>query len=457
VLKIKLSLFLLLCSLPAMVLAITETDFAYTAKLSTANGTPYYELEIPEIVYQQVSRDDLGDMRVFNGAGQVVPHGLRDVTPEKVTQLTTRAVPYFPLYKKVGDSNGDLHLNIQRSASGEVIDIKSSAATPETMEQLSGYLIDLRQWKQPVDKLKFSWQVPKDTSFIRKLNIAISDDLTKWNLISTDKALVNLSYQNYQLVEDDIKLSVPSSNYLRFQFADDKPGVVITGIEVSNAEFTQQQKQNWKQAEVVVNKETVGEYLFQYLLKSSLRKLRIKLPENNTVVNAKVFSRGNETKPWQYRGSALLYRLTVDGVNIQQSELTVSTSRDINWKLQIDQQGGGIGSGLPEIELAWQPQKLVFVARGEPPYKLAWGSAQVIPVTQNASRLLVGVGQGSNNTMLSKAGWLEATVKPVNLTALETPAKPINWRQGLLWAVLIIAAAMLIWMAVRLMKKISAE
>lgn len=440
-----------------MVSAITEVDFAYSAKLSTANVTPYYELEIPQVVYQQVSRDDLGDIRVFNGAGQVVPHGLRDVTPEKITQLKTRAVPYFPLYKKAGDSNGDLHLNIQRSESGEVIDIKSSIATLETTEKLSGYLIDLRHWKQSVDKLKFSWQVPKGTSFIRKLNIASSNDLTKWKRISADAALVNLSYQNYQLLEDVIKLSVPTSKYLRIQFADDKPGVAITSIEVSNTEFSQQQKQNWKQAKVVINKDSAGEYLFQYSLKASLRKLRIKLPENNTVVNAKVFSRGNETKPWQYRGSALLYRLSVDGVNIQQSELTVNTSRDNNWKLQIDQQGGGIGSGLPEIELAWQPQQLVFVARGEPPYKLAWGSAQVIPVTQNASRLLVGAGEDGNNAMLSKAGWLEASVMPVNLTALESPEKPINWRQGLLWAVLIIAAAILIWMAVRLMNKMSAE
>jgi len=447
-----------MCSLPVMVSAITEADFAYTAKLSTANSTPYYELEIPQIVYLQVSRDDLGDMRVFNGAGQVVPHGLRNVTAEKITRLKSLTVPYFPLYKKADGNNGDLHLNIQRSASGEVIDIKSSAAiTPETTQQLSGYLIDLRQWKQPVDKLKFSWEAAKDTSFIRKLNIEISDDLTKWNIISTDKALVNLSYQNHQLVEDVIKLSAPTSNYLRVQFADDKPGVAMTGVEVINTELSQQQKQNWKKATVVIKKDSAGEYLFQYPLKSSLRKLRIKLPENNTLVNAKVFSRDNETKPWLYRGSALLYRLTVDGVNIQQSELTVNSSTDNNWKLQIDQQGGGIGSGLPEIELAWQPQQLVFVGRGEPPYKLAWGSAQVIPITQNASRLFVGVGQGSNNTMLSKADWLEASVKPVNLAALETPAKPINWRQGLLWAVLIIAAAMLIWMAVRLMNKMSAE
>lgn len=241
---------------------------------------------------------------------------------------------------------------------------------------------------------------------------------------------------------------------MRIMFADNKPGLVFNRIEVINNSSSQQQKRNW-QSVSVDRSENAGEYLFQYQLKTLLRKLRVYLPENNTVVNVKVMSRGDNEKSWQYRGAGLLYRLSVDGINLQQSEIQLKASTDTHWKLQIDQQGGGIGLSLPQVELAWKPQQLVFVARGEPPYKLVWGSARVKPVTQNAKNILAGVNQENHTNMVARAHWLADSVQAVNLKSLQAEAKPLNWRQGLLWFILIIAALSLVWMAVRLMGKMS--
>ncbi|MET0585472.1 MAG: DUF3999 family protein [Candidatus Binatia bacterium] len=36
-----------------------------------------YEIEIPAAVCRGVTRADLGDVRIVNGQGEVVPHGLR--------------------------------------------------------------------------------------------------------------------------------------------------------------------------------------------------------------------------------------------------------------------------------------------------------------------------------------------------------------------------------------------
>ena len=123
----------------------------------------------------------------------------------------------------------------------------------------------------------------------------------------------------------------------------------------------------------------------------------------------------------------------------------------------IDQQGGGIGSGLPDIDMAWQSRQLVFVARGEAPYTLAWGSTKVNPMTQSSSQILITnqSSETNNNSMLSKAIWSDEAVTTSNLSSLETLKEPVNWRQILLWGVLVVAALMLIWMAVGLMKKMS--
>ena len=439
-------------------LSLTQNDFAYTADLRTTSGTPFFELEIPELVYKNITRNDLGDMRVLNGAGQVVPHGLRNIEPEVVSHVSEEEVPYFPLYLKQGDSNGDLHLNIKRNASGDVLDIKSSRSVAQAGENISGYLVDLREWDKPVDTIKLSWKKTGNKSFIRKLKVSTSEDLSNWKVITADKSLVNLLYQSHQLIEDSIKLSSGRIKYLRIIFTDDKPGLEITRVDVINTRSSQQHKKNWLNADVHINEATdaiAGEFLFQHPLKSSLSELRVKLPENNTVVNVKVLSRGSKDKPWLYRGAKLLYRLSVDGVNIQQDEISLKASRDVFWKLVINQQGGGIGEGLPIIELAWIPQQLVFVARGEPPYKLVWGSARVPAVTQCAKQILIGVNQENKNSMLGSAYWLEETVRSVNLLSLTAADKPLNWRQWLLWAVLIFAAITLIWMAVRLMSKMA--
>lgn len=456
--KLLLVSALMLVSFSSISQALTQNDFAYAADLRTTTGTPFYELEIPELVYKNISRNDLGDMRVLNGSGQVVPHGLRNIEPEVVSHVSEGEVPYFPLYLKQGDSNGDLHLNIKRNASGDVLDIKSSGSVAQSGERLSGYLVDLREWDKPVDTIKLSWETADNKSFIRKLKISVSEDLSNWKVITEEKSLVNLLYQTHQLIEDRIKLSSGRIKYLRITFTDDKPGLEITRVDVISTRASQQYKKNWLNTDVVINEGAgapAGEYLFQHPLKSSLSELRVKLPENNTVVNVKILSRGSEDKPWQYRGAKLLYRLSVDGVNIQQQEVSLNASSDIFWKLVINQQGGGIGEGLPIIELAWKPQQLVFVARGEAPYTLVWGSVRVPAVTQDAKQILIGVNQENTNSMLGSAYWLAETVRTVNLLSLTEADKPLNWRQWLLWAVLIFAAIILIWMAVRLMSKMA--
>lgn len=141
--------------------------------------------------------------------------------------------------------------------------------------------------------------------------------------------------------------------------------------------------------------------------------------------------------------------------------LTISASRDTHWLLRVDQQGGGLGSGLPEVKLAWQPQQLVFVARGQAPYKMVWGSARVNPTLMRANQLLPASAYSnnenyiSNANMLSSAELLSDTLRSINKKVLKPKEKEVDWKNWILWLSLIISAAMLVWMATRLMKKMT--
>jgi len=62
-------------------------DFAYGIKVAVPKGTPIAALSLPEQVYKNTHRADLGDVRVFNAAGEPVPHMLRYARTQAAEEL----------------------------------------------------------------------------------------------------------------------------------------------------------------------------------------------------------------------------------------------------------------------------------------------------------------------------------------------------------------------------------
>jgi len=101
--------------------------------------------------------------------------------------------------------------------------------------------------------------------------------------------------------------------------------------------------------------------------------------------------------------------------------------------------------------VGWQPPELVFAARGGAPFMLAYGkhnaTAGALPVATlipgyDAARGLpesVGVAQASASTQLGGPSRLRA---------------PLDTKRWMLWAILVLGAAILGWMAFRLSRQI---
>lgn len=456
--KNKIVSLLLLLTIPVTSFALTEQDFAYSADIETQKQTPFYELELPSIVYKTISRDDMGDLRIINGAGQVIPHGIRDGKTKVDHTKQVKNIPFYPLYQNEDKNISDLQLNIKRDASGEVINLQSRPATNDKNKKLSGYLLDLRKWNQPVQQLTINWKKISNPSFIRKLTIERSDDLEKWQTVATGKTLVKMSFKNHHLKENTFDTYIAKSKYLKLSYEDDTTGLELESIQAMYSHASRTKLQSWETVSLQ-KMPRAGEYQFNHQLKTVVRQLEVKLPENNTVVQVKVLSRMNDQQSWRYRGSSLLYRLSAEGSDIEKTTINVTANQDKKWLLRVDQQGGGLGSGLPVVKYAWQPQQLVFVARGKPPYKIIWGSAKVKPVLVNANHLLPSPVSGPNDTvtgnnkMISSAALQVNTFTTRNADALKPKEKPTNWQTWILWISLVAAALILVWMAMRLMKK----
>ncbi len=63
---------------PSVSLAdLTVDDFAYGIKIDVPAGSAVAATSLPEQVYEDAYRRDLGDVRVFNADGEPVPHMIR--------------------------------------------------------------------------------------------------------------------------------------------------------------------------------------------------------------------------------------------------------------------------------------------------------------------------------------------------------------------------------------------
>ena len=60
------------------------------------------------------------------------------------------------------------------------------------------------------------------------------------------------------------------------------------------------------------------------------------------------------------------------------------------WLLRVDQRGGGLGTSTPTLYAGWVPQKIVFAARGNAPFQIAYGSPRASPAAYSVETLVPG-------------------------------------------------------------------
>src|ERR1700733_7144515 len=98
--RVFVSLFgLLSLATLAQAQTILPRDFAYGQSTIPARDAAAYRFALPLTVYQDTFREDLGDLRVFNADGVVVPFSLSRPTPQMLIHKAPVALPLFPLHE----------------------------------------------------------------------------------------------------------------------------------------------------------------------------------------------------------------------------------------------------------------------------------------------------------------------------------------------------------------------
>jgi hypothetical protein len=276
-----------------------------------------------------------------------------------------------------------------------------------------------------------------------------SDDLREWRSLASRSALVRLQQGGQALVQDRVAVGAARVKYFRITW--DGGNFALKSVEAEAAPEVKPPERRVTTAGSPTRTKD-GDLVYDLGARLPVEAIRVVFPEPNTVALYEVAVRDGSGKdaPWRTISSGSFYRIVRDGVEIASPPLELrgrGAARE--WRLR-PQAKGGPEAFTPTLEALWIPAEIVFVAKGDGPFKLAFGDDQAKPVSIPIASLIPGYEKGAEKKLAL------APVGAVQTAALHpSPARDlfgdIPPRKVALWAVLILAVVVLGFMAWRLM------
>jgi len=422
-------------------------DFAWTAPIAVEGRDALYVVDLPHSVYAGSARPDLADLRVYNGAGEQLPYALRSVAAPAAERPASVALPIFPVWGEPGAEIGGVSVRVKQDRGGAIIDVTSPGKGGAT-RHLTGYLVDASAVEGRLQALEFEWPDSAE-DFVGRVRVESSSDLARWTNVAGGP-LVALRHAGHALSQNRIDLKRVSAKYLRVSWPASQALPRFTAIRAEPVAASVETPRTWR-AVAPAPGASAGEFRFDLGAAAPYDRLRLELPNPNTVAPVQIFSRARDADPWRLATSATVYGLAQAGEAIASPDIAIPVRRERYWMVRVDARSGGLGAGAPRLAAGFVPQQVLFVARGDGPFVLAYGARKVASGALPVATLLAG-RRADGPLEAAPATLGEARAQP------RAPApwpewldlEPGDWKKLALWAVLFAGVAALGWMAWRL-------
>ena len=440
---------------------ITTSDFAAGFYLEIEGAGPIHSMELPFEIYGTVRRPDLGDIRVFNGAGEVVAHGLRNLAPDPDVARQRQAVPFFPLsFGKVAAGQADMSMQVVRNTAGTIVSIKAGPEQGTGDRQVTGYLFDLSGLQWPVGELEFHWNPDQDSSLFN-ISLQHSNDLQHWSPLVAGATLVDLSHGGERVEKRTVPLPSRPQKYVRLTWQGRGSQLLLTQVDGLSEIIGSRLRRHWTDLANGVVHSTGKELTIDYETSSHLPvgSAQMHFRDKNQLARVVLQSRADAKDPWRRRCEQVFYNLSLADSPVRSEPCVFPTAADRFWRALVRTDGAGIGAGhqVPGLELGWRPIELVFVARGEPPFLLAFGSAKLEHQEgkTDSDMILQAVSAVAKNQAVDAAR-LGQRIELGGTKALQPLPQAPPLKKWLLWAILILGVGLLAGMARSLIKEMHA-
>lgn len=442
---------------PAMAAAtMRPTDFAYGMPLKLAENGAVYRLSLPWEVYATVARDDLADILIFNSADAIVPHVLRQPKKTREMQEVAEALPFFPLYRAENSAGKDgLAVRIAKGADGTIINVESGAAEGDKERKLAGYIIDASRHGERIHELDIV-RPNEAENLLTTVSVESSNDLTHWSILVPRATLARLRFSGHEISSKRIPLPAKTAKYLRLSWPDGEDR--LDAREILAVRPSGKPEGEWVWTEFKGEPGPAGDankkitaYEYDSAARLPVGRVRFRFPEKNSLMKATILSRADRVAEWRWRQSGIFYDLRFDQATLVQDTVAVGLAPDRYWRVEIEGGASADSGNIPTVELGWLPHELLFVARGEGPFMLAYGSARLVAeeVGNSAPGLIAQVMGKDEEALLKEAALLPKTVLGGPDLLVPRPP-PLPWRKWLLWGVLVVGVGVVASMALSL-------
>ena len=429
-------------------------DFAHGMAVTVAPGLPVQQFALPEAVYQGVTREDLGDLRVFNGGGIVVPHALCTAplaTPETVREL---ALPVFPLRQETRRAVAQTdRITVQTpgGTSVQVVEGRGAAVaiTPVTPQApaADGFVVDASAAPGAVRALRLSWNAP-DGASEAQVRVEASEDLNQWRTVVAATTLLHVAADGRALDRNHVDLPEARYRYLRL-VRSSGPAVAVGAVTADVVHPGTAATPQWFAAMPAADAGSEG-FVFDAGRLAPVQAARVVLATPNMALRVALDSRRGPQLPWQQRWSGEIS--SVDGGNAAQTPPFAAVA-DPLWRVRVLRGAESLGGGRPVLRLGYHPARLRFLAQGEPPYLVAFGSARVPPAELIGCDALLPVA--GREDLVGAAQLAAAPAGAFGGAEVLAPAPaPTPVRQIVLWAALLLGTAAVVAMALALLRRL---
>ena len=131
----------------------TPRDFAYGIPVVTTRDAAVYRFALPLAVYRDTTREDLGDVRIFNAQGEAVPYSLMRAVPPPRAREPAIGLPLFPLRGTAHIVMDGQHIAIE--SPGSSVNLRTQPVDPNTT--VNQYVLDGRMMNAAVAALELNW------------------------------------------------------------------------------------------------------------------------------------------------------------------------------------------------------------------------------------------------------------------------------------------------------------
>jgi hypothetical protein len=426
---------------------VAPGDFAFAVPIHDIGADALYRIVIPPAVYKGATFTDLRDLRVFNGAGEIVPHAFRPLENVATRQPAPVNLPIFALRGPSGTRADDLDIVVNTSN----VKFSLRASSDNKINEpavLLGYLVDVSSSKKAFSKLLLDWEQTPG-GYVGAVNVEASEDLKNWNRVASNAPLVRLAQGGQELEQKSVALRRVRTRYLRLTWPAGTKAVKLKTVLGQQAGEATPHERTWKEISALPESDEPGNYLADLGGIFPIDHLQISLPQENAVAPIQIFSRNKPGDSWTRETHTVAYRLRQNGQEISNPEIVIAPRMRRFWLFKVDLQGGGIGEGAIQVRAGWIAREIVFATRGSGPFMLAYGNGKASPNALAMQTLVPGWGsESAPEISLATTGAMQT------LAGAAAARQRVDMKKVALWAALLAGVAVLGFMAWRLSKQL---